>query len=1080
MHPILIKPILAAVVLLLALPSIAIAQPDWECETVFEQGKLAARVASYSYDSIDKALAGDRSQSRMKSLNGTWKFKFVDDDDKRPRDFFQADFAGEGWNDIKVPSNWELQGFGQPIYTNITYPFTPGIMNPDLKYDWKGPMPPRPPKIHRDNPVGSYFRDFELPAEWKDQSIILHFGGVSSAFYVWVNGQRVGYSQDSCLAAEFNVTKHVTPGKNRVAVQVFRWSDGSYLEDQDMWRLSGIQREVMLLAQPKIALDDFYVRTKFDDKLENAKLQIRPRAWIDGEDEQLDDWKFTAQLYDAENKPVIPKSISTSVKKVHTERWPARDITKFAFLEAEIKQPRKWSSEDPYLYNLVLTVVDPQGKVVEARSHKIGFREIKISDKNELLINGKPVKLMGVNRHDHHPTRGKALTREDMEADVKLLKRFNFNAVRTSHYPNDPYFYELCDRYGLYVMDEANLETHHLGGAIPNSPSWSGAILSRMYRMVERDKNHPCIISWSLGNESGTGPIMAAAAGWIKNFDPSRFIHYEGAQGDPTDPDYFAGDAVGYQSQGWPTMSNPDDPDYVDVVSRMYPDLSQLVNMSKNPKIDRPIVMCEYLHAMGNSIGGLGDFWDEIRLAPNLMGGFIWDMIDQGLEKTDEKTGQKFFAYGGDFGDIPNDKNFCFNGVFASDRTPNPHAWECKHVFQPVTFSSPEDTKQITVSNRFVFSNLSDYQIRWSLQENGKEIGAGVLADQNVPAATLTQLSIDLPDSDFDKESEIWLRLSVHEKSDRLWCKKGFEIAADQVLLQADSQIVAKPASDSPPSAITFKSVDGKTVVSGNNFSAEVSSANGNLLSYKFDGIERLKSPLTPNFSRPPTDNDSKAADSGAFKKSNAVWGRLQARLKNRSIEIDEDSNVVRVVLQNDKVKLTKIYRFIGDGSIAVSLEINAASDLPRLIRFGMTMGVSNDLKKTTFYGRGPWENYIDRRRGVMVGKYEFETDKLFTNYAMPQENGNRTGVQTLSLQTSDAKTGIKIDGISEFAFSVWPYSAKNITEAKHPFDLLPQGYYTLNIDMFQQGLGGTLSHTLEKYTQASGDYHFKFLIRPF
>ncbi|MFI3322841.1 MAG: glycoside hydrolase family 2 TIM barrel-domain containing protein, partial [Rikenellaceae bacterium] len=490
------------------------AQNDWENEHVFEINKLPARVASYSYESAADALEYNRETSRMFSLNGDWKFKFVETTKERPTDFMATDFAGNGWDTIEVPSSWEMKGYGQPIYSNIIYPFTPNILDSNLKFDWMGPQPPIPPFIYRENPVGSYFRDFEIPSDWNDESVILHFGGVSSAFYVWVNGQKVGYSQGSCLAAEFDVTKYLKPGKNRVAAQVFRWSDGSYLEDQDMWRLSGIYREVMLLAQPKISINDIHVRAELDENYKDGFIKIRPSIWMQGDAKELDGWKITAQLFDADGGEVFENELTSDVKKIYLERWPQRDIVKFGIMESSVKAPQKWNNEAPYLYTLVLSMKNPSGETVEARSQKIGFRTVEFDKDNALLINGKQTEIIGVNRHDHSPTNGKALTRSEMEEDIKLLKQFNFNSVRTSHYPNDPYFLELCDKYGIYVMDEANIETHHLGGYTSNTPSWTGSMMSRILRMVIRDKNHASIISWSLGNESGVGPIHAAAA-WI-------------------------------------------------------------------------------------------------------------------------------------------------------------------------------------------------------------------------------------------------------------------------------------------------------------------------------------------------------------------------------------------------------------------------------------------------------------------------------------------------------------------------------------------------------------------------------------
>ncbi len=1068
--------------ILISICQFSLAQNDWENEMVFEKNKMNARVPSYSFSNAKDALDGNRDMARMKSLNGIWKFNFVEKSEDRPVNFMATDFTGKGWNDIEVPSSWELKGYGQPIYTNIVYPFTPHILDSKIKSDWKGPQPPRPPKIYRDNPVGSYYRDFEIPSEWADQSIILHFGGVTSAFYVWVNGKEVGYSQDSCLPAEFDITDFLQVGKNRVAVQVFRWSDGSYLEDQDMWRLSGIHREVLLMAQPKISLNDFFVRTRFDANLQDAKLEIRPNVWVKKDAENLDGWKISAMLYDAEKNQVLDSSLQTSVKKVYLERWPARDITKWAFMEANIRCPHKWSAEDPYLYKLVFTVTNPKGEVVESRSQNIGFRKIEFSKNNELLINGKSVEIMGVNRHDHHPTRGKALTRDDMRKDVELMKQFNFNAVRTSHYPNDPYFLELCDQYGIYVMGEANIECHHLGGFIPQSPTWPAAILSRTIRMVERDKNNPSIISWSLGNESGTGPAFSASAAWIRDFDPSRFIHYEGAQGDPNDPAYIEGDLVGYEVTKWPSMANPDDKDYVDVVSRMYPDLSQLVNMSNSPHIKRPIIMCEYLHAMGNSIGGLGEFWDEIRARPNLIGGYIWDMIDQGLEKTDSK-GNKFFAYGGDFGDIPNDQNFCLNGVFAADRSPNPHAWECKYVFQPVVFEAANvKSGKIRIINRFAFTNLNKYEIRWSLSENGNEIQNGQLSDQDIAAGASSIVEVPFKKVNFNDQAEYWLHLSLNEKTDRLWCKKGFEVAKDQILLKARKELSAYESVSKE--TISTKDSDSGIEIIGKDFSVNFFKTSGELISYKIKGIEQLPTSLKPNFTRPSIDNDIRGANTRYMHESNQFWNKVMTELETSSVELSSKSekSATVVVKQKfeDKIQMNTTYIVFNDGTIDVKFSLNADKSLPDLIRVGLTMGIPSTYTNTSYYGNGPWENYSDRKRGAEVDEFSTKTDDLFYNYAVPQENGNHTDTRWAKFSSENNKSGLMITGKPLIAFSVWPFSAENINKAKHPFDLNRQGFYTLNIDLIQSGVGGTLSNRLPQYCLKSGVYDFEFQISPF
>ncbi len=1067
---------LPVALLLSVLPLLAV-QKDWENELVYEKNKMASRVPTYSYKNASDALKGDREKARMRSLNGSWKFNFVEKEEDRPIDFMGKDFAGKGWNEIPVPSNWELQGYGQPIYSNITYPFTPGILDPNQPKPthYMGPQPPMPPKIYRDNPVGSYYRDFEVPTEWTDQSIILHFGGVSSAFYLWVNGEEVGYSQGSRLAAEFDISDYVKPGKNRVALQVFRWSDGSYLEDQDMWRLSGIHREVLLLAQPKIALNDFFVRTNFDKDLEDATLEIRPSAWVKKDADKLDGWQVNAQLYDGDDKAVLSEEMSASINDIYLERWPQRDITPFAFMKAEIKSPAKWSAETPSLYTLVFTVTNPDGEVVEARSQKIGFRKVELGDKGELLINGEVVKLMGVNRHDHHHIHGKALRHEDMLKDVQLLKQFNFNAVRTSHYPNDPHFYELCNEYGLYVMDEANIECHALGSYIPQQPIWVAPILSRIMRMVERDKNHPSIISWSMGNEAGTGPAFAAAANWIRDRDPSRFVHYEGAQGDPTDPHYS--EEIAKSSQRHPSMANPDDPAYVDVVSRMYPTLDQLVAMSENPHIDRPIVMCEYLHAMGNSIGSLGEFWDEIRARPNLMGGFIWDMLDQGILQTHE-SGVPFFAYGGDFGDIPNDSNFCFNGVFASDRTPNPHAWECKYIFQPVEFSDANiRAGKVRVQNRFSFTNLNNYEIRWTASENGELLQSGILPKLDLAPGEVTVVQLPLKGIDFNDACEYWVRLSMHEKQDTLWSSTGYEVAKNQIALKGRETPV--DLSSSGKGTVSLKNEGNRIVVSGNGFSAEISKEDGNLVSYKIADVELLLSPMRPNFWRPMTDNDRRMRRVNNSKK---VWRDLRKNLKIGQVEAEMLNGSVVVTVPRSfqkEVSLLTTYTIQPDGSIVVKLDLDADPKLPDLQKFGVSLGIPGSYEKTTYYGKGPWENYVDRKRTTEVDAFTARTDDMFYNYALPQENGNRSNVRWATLSTEDDQSCLKITGAPHFGFSVWPYTNENIADANHPYDLKRSGYYTLNIHLDQFGVGGMRVAPMPKHNMPSGKYSFEFKIEP-
>ncbi len=1053
-------------------------QNDWENELVIEQNKLPSRVPSYSYENAQDALVGNRENSRMQMLNGKWMFNFVDKSEIRPQDFYSQNFqGGDDWAEIQVPSNWELQGYGQPIYTNIVYPFTPNILDQTIKYTWRGPQPPFPPYIYRDNPVGSYYRDFTVPSEWRDESIVLHFGGVSSAFYLWVNGEKVGYSQGSCLAAEFDVTPYINPGQNnRVAVQVFRWSDGSYLEDQDMWRLSGIYRDVMLMAQPKISLQDFHVRATLDNNYQDGRIEVRPKIWMKGDDTKLKGWKVEAQLFDADQQPVLAQELTSNLDEIYWERWPQRDITKFGFLDAPVRLPNKWTAETPYLYTLLLEVVNPQGEVVEARSQKIGFRKVEFSQDNELLINGKPVEIIGVNRHDHDPIVGKALTREHLRKDVEMMKRFNFNAVRTSHYPNDPYFLELCDEYGLYVMDEANIEGHHLGSFLPHQPSWAYSMLSRVQRMVERDKNNASVISWSLGNECGTGPNFAAAAAWVKDFDPSRFIHYEGAQGDPTDPAYVEG--IANTLSKLPDYANPDDPDFVDVLSRMYPDLSQLVAMSESAHITRPIIMCEYMHAMGNSMGGLVDYWTEIRNRKNLIGGFIWDMKDQGLLKQ-HTDGTSFYAYGGDYGDVPNDGNFCINGVFASDLQPHPHAWEAKHIFQPAHFEMVANSKdQVLVLNRLFHTNLDQYQMNWQLLQDGKVLQKGVIEDINIPAGESRTLKVPYRPVKFKDESDYQIRVNLVEKKDRPWAEAGYEVASEMLMVKSNQ----RPATYTSTSKAELSSADSNEAftIQGKDFSLTIDKATGNLTSLVKGKQEQLYAPLQAQLWRPAIDNDLRGSSSKYMGPLRTYWKKATEQLKVVTISENEVNGniVVNAMCDANGVEVLKQYTVYPDGAVGVKMEMAGNKNTPDLMRFGLMMGISPELVKTQYYGFGPHENYIDRQEATELNLWSCDTDDIFYSYVFPQESGNRMGVQRVSLNGKKQKFDVL--GLPDFAFSVRKYSAENIEGGRHPYDLKPLGYYVLNIDATQAALAGTLSNIQEQYElKGVQNYKVEFVILP-
>lgn len=1074
--------------------------PDWEDPTVIAKNKLPARATSYSFSSQKEALKGEREDSRVISLNGAWKFKFVEKEEDRPLNFFKKDVAG--WDDIEVPSNWEMKGYGTPIYVSSGYPFravspVPEGVNPMEWYqqnfdvpeglsrqelfsrfmaDVIAPTRPNPPFIARDNPVGSYMKKFSVPNDWNNQRIILHFGGVSSAMYVWVNGEKVGYSQDSRLPAEFDITDFIKAGENTLAVQVFRWCDGSYLEDQDHWRMSGIYREVLLLAQPKIAIEDFFVHTRFDANYEDALLQIRPTI-TRNPNEQISGWTLEADLFSPEDKSMFDEPIRVEVTDVVYERYPQRDNVYFGLMERKISSPQQWSAEKPVLYTIVLTLKDKDGKVVEARSAKVGFREVETKN-GQLLVNGKAIKLYGVNRHDHDYIRGKSVTRDNMLQDVLLMKQFNFNAVRTCHYPNDPYFYDLCDQYGLYVIDEANIETHGLMGFLTNQSEWHMAFADRVVRMVERDKNHPSIISWSLGNESGTGPNHAAAAAWVKDFDPTRFIHYEGAQGQPEHKDYVAIGTPEYNERQLGRIGNPTDPEFVDVLSRMYANLEQFEAMAKSPYIKRPIMQCEYAHAMGNSLGNFQEYWDLIRKYPNLIGGFIWDWIDQGLLKVDE-NGNDFFAYGGDFGDSPNSNNFCINGVIASDRSPKPQTYEVKYVMQPVEFKAVDlENGLVRIRNYHNFTNLDELKLSWTLKEDGTEIQSGEIESLILNPGDAKVVQIPYKEFKTTANSEYWLRLSVRLKEDENWAYAGHEVAKEQFKLPVKTLYTVENKGKLPQPVL--EESGNMIVVSGKDFKAEISKSTGLLVSLEKGDDQLISSPLRPYFWRPLTDNDERG---WRAQNSLEIWRDLPGLLKVKSLDISQENASVQAELTHEALSLSLSYQFAPDGEVDILFELNIPEEMPEPIRVGMTSGVSTEKNVMNFYGKGPFENYSDRNGAAEVDVYSGTVDDFYYNYVKPQESSNHTEVRWLAL-TNNQNNGIMVIGGEPLQTSVWPYSAEDIRDAQHPNELKKADDLTVNISYKMAGVGGNDSWSInarpiDKYRLLEKSYKFDFKLVP-
>lgn len=1024
--------------------------PAWEDPAVNEINRKPAHAPLRSYRSVNRAHVGSRDESAwVRSLNGQWSFSFSPSVSEAPADVSQRSFQSSDAEAISVPANWELEGYGTPIYVNIQYPFAPVD----------------PPYVPDDgNAVGTYHRTFELPNDWSDQQVTLHFGGVSSAFYVWVNGQKVGYSEDSRLPAEFDVTPYLASGENSVTVQVLRWSDGSYLEDQDHWRLSGIHRDVYLAARPSAHISDLTVRTELDDRYEDADLQLRPEL-SNHTDDDLDGWRVTAQLFNPEGQPVFEEALSIPAPEITNERYPQRGTVEFPLLTATVDDPLKWTAETPHLYRVVLALRAPDGTVIEATGTDVGFRDVEIEN-GRFLVNGEPVHLRGVNRHDHDQHDGKVVTREDMVEDIKTMKRFNINAARSAHYPNNPEWYRLADRYGLYIIDEANLETHQLGGELSNDPAWATSFMQRAVRMVERTKNHPSIVMWSLGNEAGSGPNHAAMAEWIHFADPTRPVHYEGAQD--------------FKIEGRGTT----DPPYVDVMSRMYATPSQLRDLAERENDNRPIMLCEYAHSMGNSTGNLQEYWEVIRDQERVFGAFIWDWIDQGLVKT-APSGEEYWAYGGDFGDHPNDGNFNINGVVFPDRSAQPALWEVKKVYQPVRIQ-PVDRRSgaLRVTNRSSFTNLRQYEVTWTLAENGTAIQEGTLEDVDVAPGAVDTVTVPFDQPTLERGADYRLMVRFRLAEATQWADAGHTVGWEQMHIPFDV-----PSQESRPpkqfQEVRLSEDSDQIRVQGDGFSVTVGRESGAIESMVYEGEELIAEPLTPNYWRAETDNDAASMAAHLAKWENAAANRSISsvdaeQVAPQAVHIEADGT-----LPVGESTYGQTYVVYGNGDIHVEHSITRAGDTPpSLPRVGLQMAVPEAYDDVTWYGRGPHENYWDRKTGAPVGRYSQSLSDFVTSYVRPQENANRSDTRWVALTRDDGR-GLLAIADSTLSISAWPYSQQDLAEADHTHELPSRDFTTLNLDYKQMGLGGNntwseKARPLPPYRLSRTSYTYGFTLRPF
>jgi len=1024
------KKLLLAV--LTTLPVILFAQdPDWENPYVFAINKEYTRATAMPYQNAQAALNNVYAQSEYYlPLDGLWKFKWVPKPADRPADFYQEGYDVSQWKTLEVPANWEINNYGFPIYTNIIYPH-----------------PRNPPYIsHSDNPVGSYKRIFDLPANWDGRRVYLHFEAGTAAMYIWVNGLKVGYSQVTKSPAEFDITKFIRKGSNSIAIEAYRWSDGSYLEDQDFWRLSGIERSVYLYSTAQTRIQDFFVHPDLETNYKNGLfgLDVKLQNYTQKEQPQTVD----VELFDNVGKSIYKRSLSKIV--------PAGAISNFRFAAKKINAPKRWTAETPFLYNTLITLRDANGQPIEYTSSKIGFRKIELKN-GQVLVNGQAVLFKGTNIHEHHPYKGHVIDRETIIKDLTLMKQLNINAIRTSHYPEPTLFYQLCDQYGFYVVDEANIEAHDLDNGpilVASHPDWKEALLDRIYRLVERDKNHPCVIFWSMGNEYRFGTTNEAMYKWIKEYDKSRLVQFERAEENA----------------------------FTDVICPMYPTIQDMRNMASKD-LDRPYIMCEYAHAMGNSGGNFQLYWDIIRSSKHFQGGFIWDWVDQGIAAKTE-NGAAYWAYGGDFGvgnRYHNDENFCCNGLVGPDRKPHPHAFETKKVYQNVLISSTNPEKgKITLYNDLFFTDLKDiYYFRWDLLRNGQKVGEGRFETSLAPK-TKKEVSIKLPVMEQKSGTEYFLNVYAYTKTKTGLLDADFEIAREQFSFASNHFFTGDEVQGGERVVVEKDNAKQISLTVG-DFSAVFSKDKG-LQSYSYKGENVLNASPEPNFWRAPTDNDFGSKSQRLLN----IW-RTNGNVRIESVEVDEGEAKVtyRYALKDVQCSLKTEYRLLTDGRLKVDMDFkNGNKEVPEMPRFGLLIPLKECFSHISWYGRGPWENYIDRNTASLIGLYKSTVAEQFENYVRPQETGNKTDVRWISL-TDETGYGLRVSGDQPLSVSALNYRPEDLDpgltkKQMHPCDIVPRHEIALSVDLFQRGVGGLNSwgaQPMDEYRYEVKPYHYSFTL---
>ncbi|MBI4873127.1 MAG: DUF4981 domain-containing protein [Acidobacteria bacterium] len=1037
---------LGLIVLLLG-AAFAAGRPEWDNPAIVHVGTEKPHATMMIYPTAELARAGNRAQSPwFQSLNGNWKFHGSLRPASRPLEFYRPDYSDAAWRTIPVPSVWQMHGFDIPIYTNIIYPW---------------PQDPKAaPSVPRDfNPVGSYRTRFTLPPAWKGRQVYLHFEGVDSCFYVWVNGVKVGYNEDSRTSAEFNITPHLKPGLNLLAVEVYRFGDGAFLEDQDMWRMSGIYRDVFLWSTAGQHVRDYEVKTLLDDDFKNAKLAV------EADIVKPDQCKLAAELFDA-----------TGVAVGKTEAACAEET----WLNIPVANVRKWSAEAPYLYKLLLTLRDKTGAVVEVIPQNVGFRRVEIKN-GRLLINGQAVLIKGTNRHEHSAETAKVVDADLMIKDIQLMKRFNINAVRTSHYPNTPLWYELCDKYGLYVMDEANLEAHHYGNdrnnRLTNSPDWKAAYLDRVSSMVERDKNHPSVFAWSMGNESGEGPNGEACYQWTRERDPSRPFHNEGSTA----------------NRG----SN------ADINSFMYP-TPERVKQEAARRPDMPLILCEYTHAMGNSNGGLKEYWDIFYLGANAQGAFVWDWVDQGIrvpvpgEYRMNTLAKTFLAYGGwweDKSQIRNDNNFNNNGLVSADRIPHPGLWAIKYVYRYL-HAAPADLAagRIRVKNWFDFVNAKDVaEGSWEVKADGRTVAVGKLPDLDLKPREEKEYTLALPKLVPQPGVEYMLNLSFTLKTDTAWAARGHEIAWEQFALPVSAPARAFDAAKAPKLEVSEE--DGAVTMKGAAFALRFNRAEGVITSFRYKGVNLLERGPRPDFWRASTDNDTgawKVFRTRAANDSSAdirLWREAGPSWVVKDVRVERvDQRAARISVSADLpavgASYTLVYTVYGSGDVVVECAYRPGDrKLAMIPRMGTELIAAAGLENIAWYGRGPAPTYIDRQF-ERVGVYRSTIDKEWVDYSRPQENGNKTDVRWVAL-TNAQGVGLLAVGAPTLSAGARHYTKEDMERAAYTFQMRRHPEIYLNLDGKQMGVGGIDSWSQNAYPMApyripaSEAFSYKYRLAP-